>query len=169
MKNWTFIGFVTIFQVMCHAQSYNNNSKFFERVRYGGSLGMGFFNGGLNVNVSPSAIYPVTNEFSAGASLNFNYAKFNDEKLLAYGGSILSLYNPIPQIQLSAEFEQLRINRSLEAVPYTLEDNYWLPALFLGVGYSTYNVTFGLRYDLLYNDNKSIYGNALMPFVRVYF
>ncbi|PIB28973.1 alpha-ketoglutarate decarboxylase [Maribacter sp. 4G9] len=168
-KKYILTCYLLLLTSLVFAQSYTNNSGFFERVRYGGSLGMGFFNGGFNINVSPSAIYPLTNEFSAGASLNFNYAKFNDEKLLAYGGSILSLYNPIPEIQLSAEFEQLRINRSLEAFPTRIEDNYWLPALFLGVGYSTYNVTFGLRYDLLYNDRKSIYGNALMPFVRVYF
>lgn len=48
-------------------------------------------------------------------------------------------------------------------------ENYWLPAFFVGIGYSTYNVTFGLRYDLLYTDRKSIYSNALIPFVRVYF
>ena len=75
----------------------------------------------------------------------------------------------IPQLQLSTEIEQLRINRTLYTQTINIEDNYWLPAFFVGVGYSTPNVTFGLRYDLLYNNDKSIYGNALMPFVRVYF
>lgn len=154
---------------MTSAQSIGNNSYFLNRVRFGGSLGLGFFNGGFNASVSPSAIYPFTNEFSAGASLNFNYAKFNDDKLLAYGGSIISLYNPIPELQLSAEFEQLRINRTYEAIPNYIEDNYWSPALFIGAGYSSYNVTVGLRYNLLYRENESIYTNALLPFIRVYF
>lgn len=151
------------------AQSYTNNSSFMERVRFGGGLGLGFFNGGFNASLSPTAIYPFSDQFSAGASLNFNYAKFNDDKLLAYGGSLLSLYNPIPEIQLSAELEQLRINRSFDAFPNTIEENYWSPALFVGVGYSTYNVTVGLRYNLLFDEDRSIYTNAVLPFIRVFF
>ena len=68
------------------------------------------------------------------------------------------------------ELEQLRVNRSFEVVGApNLEDNYWSPALFLGVGYSNRNVTVGIRYDVLYDDEKSIYADPWMPFVRVYF
>ncbi|WP_396635658.1 alpha-ketoglutarate decarboxylase [Maribacter sp. R77961] len=147
----------------------SQKSDFWRRVNFGGGLGLGFTNGGFNAAVSPSAIYNFNNAFAAGVSLNFNYAKFNDDKLLAYGGSILSLYNPIPQIQLSAELEQLRINRTLRGFPVDITDNYWSPALFLGLGYKTNNITVGLRYDILYDDERSIYANALLPFVRVYF
>lgn len=169
VKNIIFYCFLILSSGSTIAQSYSNTSNFQNRIRYGGSLGVGFFNGGFNASISPSAIYTFTNEFSAGASLNFNYAKFNDNSLLAYGGSLLSLYNPIPEIQLSAELEQLRINRRIEAIPNDIEDNYWSPALFIGAGYSTYNVTVGLRYNLLYKENESIYTNALLPFIRVYF
>ncbi len=151
------------------SQISRNGTDFWNNVRFGGSVGLGFTNNGFNGSISPSAIYQFNDQLAVGTSLSFNYAKFNNDKFLAYGGSILSLYNPIPQLQFSWEYEQLRINRTLNTGTINVEDNYWLPALFLGVGYSTYNVTFGLRYDLLYNDNKSIYGNALMPFVRVYF
>ena len=151
------------------AQNSTNNSDFWNHVRFGGGIGLGFINNGFNGSISPSAIYQFNDQFAAGTSLNFSYAKFNDDKFLAYGGSVLSLFNPIPQLQLSTEFEQLRINRTLYSQTINIEDNYWLPAFFVGIGYSTPNVTFGLRYDLLYNDNKSIYGNALMPFARVYF
>src|SRR6056297_2258822 len=111
LKKLIFGCFLMILPSMVLGQNVSSQNYFWKRVRYGGSLGLGFFNGGFNASVSPSAIYPVSNDFSAGASLNFNYAKFNDNKLVAYGGSILSLYNPIPQVQLSAELEQLRINR----------------------------------------------------------
>ncbi|MDC6387390.1 alpha-ketoglutarate decarboxylase [Maribacter sp. PR1] len=169
LKKLIFGCFLVLLPSMVLSQNISGQNDFWKRVRYGGSLGLGFFNGGFNASVSPSAIYPFSDEFSAGASLNFNYAKFNDNKLLAYGGSILSLYNPIPQIQLSAELEQLRINRTFEATPVNIEDNYWSPALFIGAGYSNYNVTLGLRYNLLYRENESIYTNALLPFIRVYF
>ncbi|APQ19321.1 alpha-ketoglutarate decarboxylase [Maribacter hydrothermalis] len=151
------------------AQNSSNAANFWNNVRFGGGLGLGFTNNGFNGSISPSAIYEFNEQFAAGTGLSFNYAKFNDDKFLAYGGSILSLFNPIPQLQISAEFEQLRINRTIATQTIDVADNYWLPAFFIGAGYSTRNVTMGLRYDLLFDDSKSIYGNALMPFVRVYF
>ncbi|EAR02273.1 hypothetical protein [Maribacter sp. HTCC2170] len=147
----------------------NSNRDFWDNVRFGGALGLGFSNGSFNGSISPSAIYQINDQFATGASLNFSYAKFNEDKFLAYGGSVLSLYNPLPYIQFSAEYEQLRINRTYALDGGNLEDDYWSPALFLGVGYSNRNATFGLRYDVLYDEDKSIYINALMPFVRFYF
>tara|TARA_R110000868_G_scaffold37950_10_gene133504 strand:+ start:38 stop:553 length:516 start_codon:yes stop_codon:yes gene_type:complete len=169
LKKLFFILLVTFNFNFSFAQNSSKNSDFWSNVRYGGGIGLGFSNSTFNASVSPSAIYQFNDLIAVGTSLNFNYAKFNDDKFLAYGGSILSLFNPIPQLQLSSEFEQLRINRTLYTQTINIEDDYWLPALFVGLGYSTRNVTFGLRYDLLYNDRKSIYGNLLMPFVRVYF
>ncbi|WP_282055293.1 alpha-ketoglutarate decarboxylase [Maribacter luteus] len=166
MKHYIFT-LLLLIGISCFGQGSSNN--FWDNVRFGGGIGIGFTNGSFNGSISPSAIYQVNEQFAAGTSLNFNYAKFNDDKLFAYGGSILTLYNPIPNIQLSAELEQLRINRTYALDGGNREDNYWSPALFLGLGYSNQNVTFGLRYDVLYDDDKSIYANALMPFVRVYF
>ncbi len=165
-----FLSFIFLSATLiCSSQNPNVRNDFWNKVRFGGGIGLGFTNGGFNGSISPSAIYEFNQKFATGMSLNLNYAKFNDYKFLAYGGSLLSLYNPLPYLQFSGEFEQLRINRTFDTGIGTLEDNYWSPALFLGVGYSNSNVTFGIRYDLLYDDNKSIYANAWMPFVRVYF
>ena len=158
-----------LFLIAFSANSQTSPSNFWNDVRFGGGIGLGFSNGYFNGSIAPSAIYQVNEQFATGVSLNFNYAKFDDDRLLAYGGSVLALYNPIPFIQLSSEWEQLRVNRTYALDGGNLEDNYWSPALFLGIGYSNRNVTFGLRYDVLYDDNKSIYTNALMPFVRLYF
>ena len=158
-----------LFLVAFSASSQTSPSNFWNDVRFGGGIGLGFSNGYFNGSIAPSAIYQVNEQFATGVSLNFNYAKFDDDRLLAYGGSVLALYNPIPFIQLSSEWEQLRVNRTYALDGGNLEDNYWSPALFLGIGYSNRNVTFGLRYDVLYDDNKSIYTNALMPFIRLYF
>ncbi|MGB5554442.1 MAG: alpha-ketoglutarate decarboxylase [Flavobacteriaceae bacterium] len=152
-----------------YAQSPKAKSEFWSHVSFGGGIGLGLTNGGFNGAISPSAIYQVNDQFATGLSLNINYAKFGDDKLLAYGGSILTLYNPIRFLQLSAELEQLRINRNYDNGVISLEDNYWSPALFLGLGYTDRNFTIGIRYDVLYDDTKSIYANAWMPFVRVYF
>lgn len=169
IKIIVFILFLCFNTYLAKAQFSSAGTDFWNNVRFGGSIGLGFTNNGFNGFLSPSAIYQFNDQFAGGTSLSFNYAKFDDDKFLAYGGSVLALYNPIPQIQLSSEFEQLRVNRTLSTNRITLEDNYWLPALFVGIGYSTYNVTFGIRYDLLYDDDRSIYANAFLPFVRVYF
>ena len=167
----TFLAlFLIVFALNCSAQNTSTPSDFWDNVRIGGGLGFGLNNGGFNASVSPSAIYQFNEQFSSGVSLTFNYAKYDNDKRFAYGGSILTLYNPIPFIQISAELEQLRVNQTFTSNNLaTIEDNYWSPALFLGLGYTDRNFTVGIRYDVLYDDNKSIYLNAWMPFVRVYF
>ncbi len=168
-KNYFLFFFALLISNFSIGQYTSGPSNFWSELRYGGEIGLGFTNGGFNASISPSAIYPVSNEFAAGVSLNFNYAKFNEDKFLAYGGSLLSLYNPIPQLQLSVELEQLRINRTFSGFTEDIEENYWSPALFLGLGYTTRNVTVGLRYNVLYDENDSIYADGLLPFVRFYF
>lgn len=168
-RNLFFTLLATFNFTMSFAQFSSNGSGFWSRVKFGGSIGLSFTNNSFNSSISPSAIYQFNDQFAAGTSLSFNYSKFNDNKFIAYGGSVLSLYNPISQLQFSTEFEQLRINRTLFTQSSGISENYWLPAFFVGMGYSTNNITFGLRYDLLYNGRKSVYSNALMPFVRVYF
>ena len=151
------------------AQISGSGADFWSKVRYGGGLGLGFGNGSFNAAVSPSAIYQANPQFAVGIGLSFNYSKFRESKLTAYGGSLLSLFNPIPEIQASAEFEQLRVNREFDLITAPFEDNYWLPALYLGLGYSNRNVTVGIRYDVLYDEDRSIYADPWAPFVRVYF
>ena len=158
-----FIGYA------CFAQDPPAKSEFWSKVRFGGGLGLGFSNGGFNGTIAPSGIYQFNDQFAAGVGLNFNYAKYDKSKFAAYGVSAMTFFNPIRQIQLSAEVEQLRVNRSLETIAGTLEDDYWSPALFLGVGYTSQFATIGIRYDVLYDSGRSIYANAWMPFVRVYF
>jgi len=168
-KNLVLCVFMTALCCPGYAQSPPFNQNFWNNVSFGGNLGLGFGNDSFNASVSPSAIYQATEQFGIGLGINFNYAKFRNAQLLAYGGSVLSLFNPIPALQLSAELEQLRVDRVLELDGGNLEESYWSPALFLGIGYGNSNVTIGIRYDVLHDTQKSIYANAWMPFVRVYF
>ena len=43
------------------------------------------------------------------------------------------------------------------------------PGLYLGAGFNTGPLTMGIRFDILYDSEKSIYGNPYNPFVRFYF
>ncbi|WP_394747415.1 alpha-ketoglutarate decarboxylase [Spongiimicrobium salis] len=147
----------------------NDTNAFWKNVRFGGGLGLGFGNDTFNGVLAPSGIYEFNQQVAVGLGLSVNYAKFAEDRLLAYGGNLLSLYNPLPFLQLSEEFEQLRIQRRLATFAGDITDNYWSPALFLGVGYTNRNVTFGLRYNVLHEEGRSIYADSIVPFVRLYF
>lgn len=150
-------------------QAKTNKSDFWEHVRFGGGIGLSTGNNVFSATLAPSAIYQFNETVALGVGLSGTYfSRKNLVKSTIIGGSLIGLVNPINEIQLSAEFEQNNVSRNFDN-PNLIDDNYWSPALFLGAGYRTRNVTIGIRYDLLYDDNRSIYANAWAPFVRVYF
>jgi len=153
-------------------QNIENKTKsdFWRHVQFGGGLGLGFGNGFADVMVAPSAIYNFNQYISAGAGIQYNYVKQRDfYSANMYGGSLIALLNPINELQISAELEQLRVNRSFENALVTDKQDFWNTALFVGVGYRSENVTFGVRYNVLHRERANIYAEAFMPFVRIFF
>jgi len=153
------------------AQNSNSaTNEFWQNVRFGGGIGLSFGDGFFSGTLAPSAIYEFNNQFAFGIGLNGTYAKRkNLYKSSILGGSLIGLYSPIYELQFSAELEELNINRKFEDNLTLQDDSYWYTALFLGTGYRTGNITFGIRYDVLYDEDKSIYADPWIPFVRVYF
>lgn len=146
------------------------NRSFSDHLRFGGGLGLSFGSDFFSASISPSVIYQDNPYWAAGLGLNFSYAEQEDlYSARIVGGSIIGLINPMRSLQLSAEFEELYVNRNFTAELNFADRNYWYPALFLGAGFVSGPVTIGVRYDVLYDDEDSIYSNAWMPFVRVYF
>jgi len=148
-----------------------NEPNFWSQVYFGGGLGVSFGSNYFSGTISPSAVYRFNPQFSLGLGLNFTYnSEKNYYESTIVGTSIQSFFNIIPEIQLSAEYEQLYVNRNWDerTSPY-LDESYWYPGLYLGVGFQTGNVTMGVRFDVLYVENKSIYANPYNPFVRFYF
>jgi hypothetical protein len=142
-------------------------NNFWRNVQFGGGLGLSIGSGYTDITISPSAIYNVNSIVAVGTSLQFGYASAkNDYTSTIYGGSLIGLINPIPEIQLSAELEEININNNYK---YYGSDSFWNTSLYLGGGYRTGNVTVGVRYNVLFDKNKSYYSDAFMPFVRVYF
>lgn len=143
---------------------------FWRRVHFGGGLGVGFGSNYTNISLAPSAIYDFNQYISAGIALQGSYVRDkNFYESYMFGPSLIVLGNPIPEIQLSAELEQLRVNVDYDDDLGFPNDNFWNTALFLGAGYRTNNVTIGARYNVLHDSDRNVYSNALMPFVRVYF
>ncbi len=171
-----FVILISLFSNLIIAQEENNvidnNRQFWNKVQFGGGLGLGFGSGYTDISVIPSAIYNINEIVAVGAGLQFGYlSSKNYYSSYVYGGSIIGLVNPIPEVQLSVELEEVRVNTDYKATNANsaFSDNYWNTALFLGAGYRFGNVTIGGRYDILFNSKRSLYGSAFMPFLRVYF
>ena len=160
-----FFGFAT----HSYSQIDDATTNFWSKVRFGGGLGLSFGDGFFSGTIAPSAIYQFNSKFATGVGLNFTYNSQEDVfKSTILGGSTIGLYNPIPELQVSSEFELLNVNRTFENNLFE-DDNYWYPALFMGLGYRTNNITMGIRYDVLYDRDKSIYADPWAPFIRVFF
>lgn len=145
-------------------------TDFWKKIQIGGGLGLNIGGGFTNISVSPSAVYNINQYFSAGLGLQGSYvASKNSYNSIIYGASLIGLANPIENVQVSAELEQVRVNATEKAFPKDFKFNTWNTALFLGAGYRTNNITLGIRYNVLHNKNNRVYSDAFMPFVRVFF
>jgi hypothetical protein len=154
---------------------------FWDKVQFGGGLGLAFGSGYTDINIAPGAIYHFNNYIAGGVGLQGSYIYQKDwYSNFMYGGSLIVLGNPLPQVQLSAELQQLRVNLDYaDGFDYNVPGyagytdsrsrDFWNTALFLGAGYQMENVTIGLRYNVLYHKTDMVYSDAVMPFVRVYF
>lgn len=144
-----------------------DNETFWNSVRFGGSFGLNFGNGFFSGTLAPSAIYEFNRHLALGVGLNGSYnSQKNVFNSTILGGSFIGLINPINEIQLSAEYEQLHVNQRFNE---GFKDVFWVPALYIGAGFRNGNATFGVRYDLLFNEGRSVNFDALVPFVRFYF
>lgn len=143
---------------------------FWENVQFGGGLGLGIGNNYTNITVAPSAIYNFNNYFAFGPSIQYSYLKQkNYYSSHIVGGSLIGLFSPIEEVQLSVEVEEVNVNNRYYDLGGNLKDSFWNTGLYVGAGYRDGGVTVGGRFNLLFDKDKDIYGSAFMPFVRVYF
>lgn len=155
-----------------YQQTPQSRNPFWDKVQFGGGLGLSFGSGYTDISIAPSAIYNVNPYLAVGLGLQGSYVSskgYYDSGI--YGVSLLTYINPIPEIQFSINLNESYVNNHYESYngykAYT--DNFWNTALFLGAGYRIGNVTIGLAYNVLFDENDNVYGDALMPFVRAYF
>ena len=149
------------------------DTDFWDNVQFGGGLGVAFGSGYTDITVAPGAIYRFNDYIALGLGVQGTYVNQRDYfSSFMYGPSAIALFNPLPQLQLSAEVEQLRVNLSVDERLGEWEGysrDFWNTGLFLGAGYNMENVTVGLRYNILFDEDELVYSDALMPFIRVYF
>lgn len=145
--------------------SFSQKADFWENVQFGGGFTASFGNQ-TTIGISPSAIYNFNNGFALGTGLTYIYSEIGDFTTNVYGASIISLYQiPKVGIQLSGEFEQ-SFAKQTDSFG-SINTNF--PALYFGAAYNQGRFAFGFRYDVLYDENKSVYASPFSPIVRFYF
>jgi hypothetical protein len=145
-------------------------SDFWKHVQFGGGFGLSLGSDYTNITVAPSAIYNFSEKFALGTGLQYSYI---DQKHYyssnVIGGSLIGLFNPVQQVQLSLELEEVNVSNTYKGLGGEFKDNFWYTGLHAGAGYRTNNVIIGFRYNLLFDKDIDLYGQAFMPFVRAYF
>jgi hypothetical protein len=166
-----FLGTFLIFQcffVISINMTAQNKDDFWSRVRFGGSGGLEFGNDYFSATVAPNMLYQFSSLVSAGVGVHYSHIGFkNSARTNLYGASLIGLFTPLEYIQLSAELEQTYVYTKF--LNTNLTDDYWVTGLFLGAGYFNGRMTVGMRYNVLYNSNNTIYRTPFLPFVRVFF
>ncbi|WP_293872351.1 hypothetical protein [Flavobacterium sp.] len=169
---WTFL--LVIFPIIGIAQDVNlpkaKTGAFWEHVQFGGGLGLSISSDYTDVTIAPGAIYNFNEHFALGTGLQYsNLKQKNYYSANVFGGSLMGLYSPVQEIQLSMELEEINVNSKYQDLGGNIARNFWNTGLFIGGGYRQNNVTIGGRFNVLFDTNKDIYGSAFMPFVRVFF
>ncbi len=119
---------------------------------FGGNMGLNFGNV-TSISVSPMIGYKVTDRFTPGIGLTYNYIRFNypgyqSEAIHIYGGSIWARYALFENIFLHGEYEAL----NGEWDPYVRPDyRYYLNSVLVGGGYRQNFGNFASYVLLLYN------------------
>lgn len=161
-------GLILSMPVTVRAQEH---TAFWERVRFGGAVGLSVGSGYTDLLVAPSALYSFNDYFALGTGLQVSHVRVDEYKSWMYGASLIGIVSPIEEIQLSVELEQMRVSNTFdeEFYPGRTNERFWNTALYVGLGYNNGNVTIGVRYNVLFDKDRLVYNDALMPFVRVYF
>jgi len=143
----------------------DDTPKFWDNVQFGGGLGLGFGSNSTTLAIAPSAIYNFNQYFAAGPGLSYLYSKFRDVKSNVFGAGLITLINPIQNLQFSAEYEHLFVSQKQGFDKL----NFDYPSLYIGGAYRVGNFSAGLRFDVLYDSDKTIYASAFSPIFRFYF
>ena len=155
-----------VFLLMISLSSFSQKSDFWDHVRYGGGFSLGFGNNSTTIGISPSAIYQFDNGFALGTGVSYLYSEISDFSTNVYGASIISLYQiPKVNIQLSTDLEYYFANQTDSFGSYSTN----FPALHLGIAYNQGRFAVGVRYDVLYDRDKSVFASPFTPIIRFYF
>ncbi len=159
-------GFNELNDLPSSMQSYT--SDFQQYWSFGGSLGVSFWDSQTSILIAPKAYYNVSPKFFTGFGITYIYSDYDagliNYKSNSFGGSVMGAVRPIPSLQFDIEYEGLQTSRS-----GLIKEDFWNNALYLGASFVSGRVSFGFRYDILYDNYKSLYASAFNPVLGLYF
>ncbi|SNR73671.1 hypothetical protein SAMN06265371_110115 [Lutibacter agarilyticus] len=144
------------------------NGDYQKKWSFGGSVGLSFWNNGTDILIAPKAFYNISPIVITGVGLTYIYSDYKTSfytyKSNSYGGSIFFAARPIEFIQISAEYEGLQTSRR-----GNFDEDYWNNSIYLGLSFVSGPVSFGVRYDVLFDSDRSPYSSAINPVIGFYF
>ncbi|SNR77005.1 hypothetical protein SAMN04488009_3690 [Maribacter sedimenticola] len=140
------------------------------KLKFGCGFGLNFL-GGTNITLSPNLRYAISDKFNLGAGIQGSYTSIKDvQKTTTFGANIITEYIPTRKFTTLLEFAQLKVNNTRETPTGEVKDDFWESALFVGAGFNINNkITIGAKYNVLYDDDESVYTSPIIPFVNISF
>jgi len=141
-----------------------------KKIGFYGGFGLSLGTGYTYISLQPGVIYNWEPKFKLGAGVQYTYLKSNkayygvNYSYNIYGFNTMAMYYPAKELEITAEYENLYVKQKYNGV----ENNFWSPALFGGLGYRYGPVVAGFKFNFLYDPKTSIYQDAFIPFIRIY-
>lgn len=137
--------------------------------RIGAGVGLNFGNNGyFGARISPSVGYYLGGGLEVGATAGYSYTKDDDYKQNLFSVGAYTNYFVIPQFFARAHYEHYMGEQENKHTSQTFdidEDALWLGGGYENGGMIRYRV--GIMYNVLYDEDDSIFSNAVMPFAGI--
>ncbi len=166
MKKYLFSLFLfVLFSISGQAQTKS------KKISYYGGFGLSLSTDYTYLSFQPGLIYNANKKFKLGAGVQYTYLKSSksyyggDYSYNIFGFNTMALYYPVKGMEMSLEYEDLYVKEKYNGV----ESDFWSPSLFAGMGYRYGPMVVGFKYNFLYDEATSVYQDAFIPFVRIYF
>ena len=134
-------------------------SRFADKVYFGGGGGFSTSTNQTNISISPQAGYKITDRYSAGVGITYQYVKIKqpvNTSLSNFGWSVFNRFNVTNQFFGYAEFERLTFEYLTSFSPERTDKSAF-NSLLIGIGYSeqigrrtSFNVM--ALYNVLYDE-----------------
>jgi hypothetical protein len=140
------------------------------RLTFGCGFGLNFL-GGTNITLSPNLMYAVSDKFSLGAGIQGSYISIKDvQTTTTIGLNVVGEYNLSKKLTTLVEFAELKVHTKQETLAGDIKNDFWESALFVGAGYNINDkISLGAKFNLLYDEDESVYASPIIPFVNITF
>ena len=151
--------FILLISMTASILSFSQN-KLSDKVYFGGGGGFSSSTNQTNINVFPQVGYKITERYSAGIGITYQYVRIKQPisaSLSNFGWSVFNRFNVTNQFFAYAEFERLRFEYFTSFTP-EITENASYNSLLIGGGYSEQlagRASFNIMalYNVLYDES----------------